>query len=78
MYYYFIILILQDNTSPGLNGNVSPREKLNHKDSIKKEDRMSPRSDASSHGSSSSLKPKPEVRKILGEKNNDCSNHHSQ
>ncbi|XP_070173096.1 transducin-like enhancer protein 4 [Littorina saxatilis] len=57
-----VVDVGDDNTSP-LNGNLSPREKLNLKDAHKKEDRMSPRSDASSHGSSSSLKPKVEHEK---------------
>lgn len=54
----------QDTTSP-LNGNLSPRDKHNHKDGHKKEDRMSPRSDASSHGSASSSKPKEVLSKLL-------------
>ena len=48
--------------APPLNGNLSPREKLCLKDALhKKDDRMSPRSDASSHSSVSSLKAKMEV-----------------
>ncbi|XP_059175390.1 transducin-like enhancer protein 4 isoform X1 [Physella acuta] len=54
-------LVVDDNTSPA-NGDMSPREKHALKDGIKKEerdrDRMSPRSDASSHASSTSSKPK--------------------
>lgn len=48
----------QENTSP-MNGDLSPREREKVvKDVHKKEDRASPRSDASSHGSTSSNKHK--------------------
>lgn len=53
-----VVDVGDDTTSPLNNGNLSPREKHSLKDGHKKEDRMSPRSDASSHGSSSSIKPK--------------------
>ncbi|XP_076465991.1 transducin-like enhancer protein 4 isoform X2 [Babylonia areolata] len=58
-----LVVDVGDDTTSPLNGNLSPREKLSLKDSHKKEDRMSPRSDASSHGSSSSIKPKVEHEK---------------
>lgn len=67
-----VVDVGDDNTSP-LNGNLSPREKLGLKDNLKKEDRMSPRSDASSHGSSSSLKPKTEVDKAASKPNTPTS-----
>ena len=50
-----------------MNGDISPREKLkpsvieNHKKEVDR-DRSSPRSDSSSHGSSSSVKHNKEVR----------------
>jgi len=52
-------LVVDDNTSPA-NGDMSPREKAAMKEALVKEDRdrMSPRSDASSHASSNSSKPK--------------------
>ncbi|PVD19450.1 hypothetical protein C0Q70_19939 [Pomacea canaliculata] len=53
-----LVVDVGDDTTSPLNGNLSPRDKHNHKDGHKKEDRMSPRSDASSHGSASSSKPK--------------------
>lgn len=45
----------EDATGPAVNGDMSPREKS--KDlSTKKDERISPRSDASSHASSTSHK----------------------
>ncbi|XP_052100317.1 transducin-like enhancer protein 4 isoform X1 [Mytilus californianus] len=50
-----VVDVGEDATGPAVNGDLSPREKS--KDlSTKKDERISPRSDASSHGSSTSHK----------------------
>ncbi|XP_076443290.1 transducin-like enhancer protein 4 isoform X3 [Babylonia areolata] len=58
-----LVVDVGDDTTSPLNGALSPRDKVGVKEGVKKEDRLSPRSDASSHGSASSLKPKIEHEK---------------